>query len=134
MISRYRSATASLVHIAGRTQYRLTAFWSKYDAVVQTSGIPQQTSTGGEFGVSRNINPRLTGSVAMDYFVENILGGDFSTISGYATLGYQLGATTQVYFRAAYTDRLASAALVSLSPATINSSDTAITVGIRRQF
>jgi hypothetical protein len=134
VISRYRAATASLVHIADRMQYRLTGYWSSYDAVVLTAGIPQQTSTGVEFAVFRNINPRLTGNVTVDYNSQSILGGDFSTISGYVALYYELTARMQIYFRTAYIQRLTSAALVSVSPGTTDLSDTAITIGVRRQF
>ena len=84
VISRYRAANLSLVHIAGRTQYRLTGFLYKFDAVVTNSALPEQTSTGGEFAAFRNINPLLSAGISVDYFNQSVLGEDFNTASGSA--------------------------------------------------
>ena len=136
VISRYRAANLSLVHIVGRTQYRLSGFWYKFDAVVTNSPLPEQTSTGAEFAAFRNINPFLTGGVTVDYFnqnipnIQSIPGGNFDTLSGSAIANYQLGPLTQVYFRASYIQRFANGA----SQITTNTSDTAITLGSHRQF
>lgn len=134
VISRFRYATGSLVHIADRMQYRLTGFWLSYDPVVQTTGFSQQTMEGADIAVFRNINPYLSGAADIGYTDYRMLGANFSTISGNVTLTYQLSALTALYFRTAYIARLSSAALIAVSPGTTNMSDTAITLGIRRQF
>lgn len=134
VISHYRAANASLVHIADRMQYRLTGFWLSYVPVVQTTGFSQQTTEGADFAVFRNINPFLTGGVDVSYTHYQMLGSDFNTISGSATLTYQLSALTALYFRTAYIARLSSAALIAVSPGTTNMSDLAITLGIRKTF
>jgi hypothetical protein len=117
-----------------RSQYRITGFWSDYNAVVITPGIAQQTVIGGEVAISRNINPYLTGELSFDEMIQKLLGGEYSLISGNLTLNYRLTAMMQVYLRTLYVDRISNAALRAVSPATTNQSDTAITVGVRRQF
>ena len=134
VISRYRSGTASLIHIADRMQYRLTGFWIAYDPVTLSSGALQQTSTGGDFSVSRNINPFLSAGLGANYAIQHVLGAHFSTITGTLTVNYQVSVLMQVYFRTAYISRLSSVALVNLSPLSDSVSDTAITIGIRRQL
>lgn len=134
VISRYRFATASLVHLEERTQYRLTGFWSDYNAVVITPGIAQQTLTGGEIAIFRNLNPYVTAELSFDYRIEKLLGGGFSEADGNVSLNYQLTAMMKFYLRMLYGDRLSDTALRAASPSTTNLSDAAITVGIRRQF
>ncbi len=134
VIYRSRVAFGSLVHMADRMQYRLTGYWDDYQAVVQTANLGQQQIWGGEFAVSRNINPYLTGIVAVDYNSQRVLGGDLDTVSGYVMANYQLSQLMSVYFRIAYIDRLANAALTAASPITNNLTDTAITIGIHRTF
>ena len=134
VISRYRQATGSLVHIAGRTQYRLTGYWTDYVAVVQTANLAQQELTGAEFSITRNINPFLTGSVSADYTNQHVFGGDLGTVFGTVALNYNLSQLMSVYFRASYIRRLTNSVLVAASPTTTNFSDTAITIGIHRAF
>ena len=69
-IVRYRTGNLSLVHIADRTQYRLTAFHTAYDTLTPLpSGIsPKGTSTGLDLTISRTLTPRLTGSIGSSYF------------------------------------------------------------------
>ena len=122
-----------MVHIADRTQYRLTAFWSVTDPLTAGSGF-QQTYAGSDFAIFRNINPYLTGQINIDYVDQKLLGDRFAMLSGAVGASYSLSAVLQVYVRTAYVRRISSAALVAVSPLSGSTSDTAITVGAREQF
>ena len=134
VISRYRYATASLIHVADRTQYRLTGYWQDYDAVVQSTDLAQQILAGGEFAVSRNINPFLTGTAIVDYTNQHIVGGDLSWATLSVTLNYQLSQAMAVYFRTSYVRQLTNSTPIAVSSGTSGFSDLAITIGVRRQF
>jgi uncharacterized protein (PEP-CTERM system associated) len=134
IISRYRFANLSLVHLVGRTQLRLSGYRYDFESVVQNAPIPGQTTIGGEFAAFRNINPFLSGGVTIDYSDNTILGGSYATLSGSALATYQLSPFMQIYFRVAYIESRPNAALVAASPITSNITDTAITIGIHRNF
>jgi predicted porin len=112
----------------------LTGYWQDYDAVVQTADLAQQKLAGGEFAVSRNINPFLTGTATVDYTNQHIVGGDLSWATLAVVLNYQLSQAMAVYFRTSYARQLTDSALSAVSPGTSGFSDLAITIGVRRQF
>src|SRR6266446_6008793 len=135
-IVRYRMASASLLYLADRTQYRLTGFRTTYDTLTAVpSGIPLQSkSTGAEFGLSRTMTPRLTGRLRANYSVEDILGGEYNLYGGGLDLDYTVSLKTRTYLRVAYQRRDSNAALVAASPVSVSESDASIMIGLNRQF
>jgi hypothetical protein len=141
-IVRYRSGTLSLVHISGRTQYRMTGFHTDYDTLTQfTPGLfapgfisPQGTSTGVDFAISRTMTPRLTGTVEATYTSAHENGIGYNLYQSSFNLNYLLSPVMQVYFLAGYSHRSSGAALTALSPLSADYSEAHITVGLHRQF
>jgi uncharacterized protein (PEP-CTERM system associated) len=135
-IVRYRTGNLSLVHIADRTQYRLTAFHTAYDTLTPLpSGIsPKGTSTGLDLTISRTFTPRLTGSIGSSISTVNDLGNKFSLYQGNLSLNYQMSASMQAYFLAGYEHRGSGATLAALSALSGDYSEAHITISLRRQF
>jgi uncharacterized protein (PEP-CTERM system associated) len=136
-IYRFRSADLSLVHISGRTQFRLTAFHTDYQALTEVSGpafSPQGRSSGTEFVVSRNITPLLTGAVDLNYTKASDLGFKYSYYSGSISANYALGAKTSAYLLAAYFQRGSGESLAAASSISGYYSEARITIGLRRQL
>jgi uncharacterized protein (PEP-CTERM system associated) len=136
-VSHFRSANLSLVHISGRTQYRLTAFHTDYDTLSQLGAAvfsPQGRSTGTEFIVSRSIRPQLTGSVAVSYTKASDFGFKYSYYSGNVSANYVLGARTSAYLFTAYTHRSSSESLAATSPLSADYSEARVMIGVRRQL
>jgi uncharacterized protein (PEP-CTERM system associated) len=135
-IVRYRTGTLSLVHISDRTQYRMTIFHTDYKTLSQVPvGFSQDgTSSGVDLAVSRNMTPRLTGSIDGSYSKANDLGGKYDIYQGNLNLNYLLSPVMQTYFLTGYTHRNTSAALAAASPLSAGYSEYHITIGIRRQF
>jgi hypothetical protein len=127
-----------LVHIAGRTQYRLTAFRTDYETLtavnVGVGGSFKGTSTGGDVTVTRDLTPHLSGSVSADYSVVDDLGNKFTLYQGNLSLNYLMTAKMQSYVQAGYSHRSSAFALAAASPLSGDYSEARITIGLRRQF
>jgi uncharacterized protein (PEP-CTERM system associated) len=136
-IVRYRSGALSLVHISGRTQYRLTGFHTDYDTLTRlTPGFisPQGTSTGVDTAISRTMTPRLTGTIDASFTSAHDIGIKYNLYQGSFNLNYLLSPVMQIYFLAGYSHRTSGAALTALSPLSADYSEAHITVGLHRQF
>ena len=135
-IQRYRSVSSSLVYTAERTQYRLTGYATIYDTLtVLPTGIPPQgRARGGEFAVFRTMTPQLTGGFEVNYSVQDALGGTFDLLGGNIDVNYSISPLTSVFFQSAYIRRVASDDLLAVSPSSVDTSDTIVTIGIRRQI
>jgi uncharacterized protein (PEP-CTERM system associated) len=136
-VSRFRSANLSLVHISGRTQYRLTGFHTDYDTLTQLGAAvfsPQGKATGVDFIVSRTIRPQLTGSIDAGYTTADDFGSRYSIYTGNISANYTLGARTQAYLVTGYSHRSSSTALAAASPLSADYSEARITIGVRRQL
>ena len=134
-ISRYRSATLSLVHDSDIAQFRLTAFRTLVNRLTVEIGIPTVTSTGATFTISRNVNPNLTGDIDLTYRRQELLGGEHTVYSTRLNFNYMFSMLTSAYLRFAYMRRLTDAALVAAtSPLSSSTSDASVIIGIRREF
>ena len=134
-ISRYRSVHLSLTHESDIARFRLTGFATEANRLTILTGRPNVNTTGGEFVVSRDVNPSLTGDVNMGYRRQELLGGHHTIYSTQLNLNYRFSTATQAYWRVAYIHRLTDRALVrATSPLSDNVSDANMTIGIRREF
>ena len=135
-IFRYRAASFSLIHMTDRTQYRLTGYRTIYDTLTPLIGGIQNNgrATGLDARISRNITPILTGSVGMNYSVQDQFGSQYRTFVGNVGLSYSMTANMQAYVTATYLARQSNATLVAASPFSGNLSDATITIGLHRQF
>jgi uncharacterized protein (PEP-CTERM system associated) len=131
-LAHYRTISASIVHSIDRTQFRITGFDTTYDAVTINSGLPNQTSYGLQAVISRNMTPRLTGSLEADYSVQNMLGGQFSLLGGNFAINYALTPWLNAYLRGTYQQRISDAAILANSPLSGNVSQATITIGIHQ--
>ena len=148
-IFRYRSAYVTLLHIADRTQYRLTAYRTVYDTLstvplgitlpggsisVPVTIRSRGTSTGADLEISRNMTPHLTGSLDANYSVQDALGGQYRLFGVSLNFSYLMTPQMQTFLNAAYLHRDSNAALVAVSPFSGSLSDASIMIGISRQF
>jgi hypothetical protein len=102
---------------------------------VLPAGIPPQgRARGGEFAVFRTMTPQLTGGFEVNYSVQDALGGTFDLFGGNINVNYSISPLTSVFFQSAYIRRVASDDLIAVSPSTVDTSDTIVTIGIRRQI
>ena len=133
-IQRYRSVTSSLTYTSERTQYRLTGFATLYDTLtVLPTGFPSTgRSRGGDFAVFRTMTPQLTGGFDLWYAIDDTLGGQYKLFRGTVNAEYSFSPRTSVFLTGAYIARTADDALVAVSPSSADTSDTSVTIGIRR--
>jgi hypothetical protein len=135
-IFRYRTASLTLIHMTDRTQYRLTGYRTTYDTLTPLVGGIQNNgqATGLDAAISRNITPNLTGSVGMNYSVQDQFGSQYRIFGGNVGLTYLMTAHMQAYVTATYLARRSDTTLVAASPFSGNLSVATITIGLHRQF
>ena len=135
-VSRYRAARLSVVHIAERTQYRLTGYRTTYESLTRlTSGVaPSGTATGVALVISRNMSPRLSGSANFTYSMREYLQNDYKIFQTYLNLSYSMTPVMDTYFRVAYLHRNTDRQLALASPLSGDLSDFVVSIGIHRQF
>ena len=135
-IQRYRSLVSSLVYTVDRTQYLLTGFATIYDTLtVVPSAIPTRgRSRGGQFSIYRTMTPQLTGGLDLGYTIEDTLGGQYNLFRGMVNANYNLSLRTAVFMTAAYVRRHSDDDLIAMVPSSADTSETSVTIGIRRQL
>jgi hypothetical protein len=112
IISRYRTATAGLIHRMPRTTLNLTAYGTVRDYLLPLPGFDlRQTIYGINVTASRELRRDLTGSLSADYSVAHEFGGidKLATISAF--LNYMISEKWSANLRISYLDRQARTGL-----------------------
>jgi uncharacterized protein (PEP-CTERM system associated) len=135
-VAHYRTGNLSLIHMDGRTQYRLTGYYSTYETLtpLPTGVPPSGNATGVTFDVFRAFTPQLSGSAAVYYSAVKDLGNRYNLLQGSVGLNYLMSLTLQAFFNATYIRRDTSDDLAAISPVSASVSAATFSIGIRKQF
>jgi uncharacterized protein (PEP-CTERM system associated) len=130
-VSRFQTASASLIEDFGRTHATITLFGVRQTYLSPGfTGPATANSWSALLLVSRNITPLLTGTLGGGYLYNQEFGAHVSTITAEGELDYSLSRATHIFLRSYYTDRLSSNSLLAVSPFGGNTADFRATLGI----
>jgi len=131
-MSRYRTATASLVHKMPRWTYTVTAYGSVRDYLLPvTVGSLRQTIYGGDVSLTHELSHEFSATIRGDYSIAHEFGG-IDKIAGFnVTLNYALAENWSINGQANYISRDARNFTVISAG---NTSDLQLGAGLRYNF
>jgi uncharacterized protein (PEP-CTERM system associated) len=136
-ISRYRAVRVSVLYDYLNTHFIFVAFGTRRNilSAVPAGESARQTNAGASLIGSRDLGPKLTVDLRLEYRNEQIfIAGHDNAINVGADAAYHLTPDVDLYFRADYVRRLSSATLTAALPPAGSLSDTSFTIGVRKAF
>jgi hypothetical protein len=132
VISRYRTATAGLIHKMPRITYSLTAYGTLRDYLLPLPGLDErQTIYGADLSGTYDFSRELSATASADYSVAHEFGGIDKLMTFSTRLNYTFTSDWSAYFRTSYLHR--NSAIV-IAGAGGNLADLQFSLGLRYAF